>query len=166
MVENFQWNIDLIGIDSPEADAEILTIAATVFQTLGISPSDVQIRLSDRQALQKYLSEKLSLDQNQYKTLLQAIDKIDKMDTKVFGEWLQDLGFSKTNFSTPSLLAKPRQLFSSPQHHLSLIPNNLKNFFTIDLKIVRGLDYYTGLFLKPGPPLLLSNELFWRRSLQ
>lgn len=148
--EFFQWNIDLIGIDSPEADAEILTIAATVFQTLGISPSDVQIRLSDRQALQKYLSEKLSLDQNQYKTLLQAIDKIDKMDTKVFGEWLQDLGFSQKQISQlPSLLAKPPTNFSPRLNTtLSLIPNDLKDFFTIDLKIVRGLDYYTGLVLE------------------
>ncbi len=31
--EFFQWNIDLLGVDTPEADAELIAIAAQVFRT-------------------------------------------------------------------------------------------------------------------------------------
>ena len=30
--EFFQWNIDLIGVNSPEADAELVAICAELFQ--------------------------------------------------------------------------------------------------------------------------------------
>lgn len=145
--EFFQWNIDLIGVDSPASDAEILTIAATTLKNLNLSPDDVQIRINDRESLQNYLSKKLSLDQNQYKKLLQAVDKIDKMDTKSFENWLKDLSFSEKQISQlPTLLKTvPKNFSPRLEQSLSLIPKDLMNYFTIDLKIVRGLDYYTGL---------------------
>ena len=40
--EFFQWNIDLIGIESAEADAELLAICATFLKSTGISPDQVQ----------------------------------------------------------------------------------------------------------------------------
>ena len=36
--EFFQWNIDLIGVDTPEADAEMVAIAASFLREAGLSP--------------------------------------------------------------------------------------------------------------------------------
>lgn len=145
--EFFQWNIDLIGTDSPQADAEILTIAATAFKYLDLSPRDIQIRLNDRLALSQLLSRELKLNQAESPQLLQAIDKIDKMEPKKFSLWLKELGFSSSQITKLlSLLNNPPKNFSPRlEETLSLIPPEFKAYFIIDLKIVRGLDYYTGL---------------------
>ena len=36
--EFFQWNIDLIGIDSAYADAELVSICASFFKNIGLNP--------------------------------------------------------------------------------------------------------------------------------
>src|SRR5512139_651616 len=38
--EFFQWNIDLLGPNSPEADAELVAILALFFKTVGLSSSE------------------------------------------------------------------------------------------------------------------------------
>ena len=55
--EFFQWNIDLIGVDTPEADAELITILATFFRTLGLTPQDVNIQVNDRHLLDSALAD-------------------------------------------------------------------------------------------------------------
>jgi len=40
--EFFQWNIDQIGANSPEADAEMVAICATFFRDLGFTPREVK----------------------------------------------------------------------------------------------------------------------------
>ena len=46
--EFFQWNIDMLGADSPESDAELIAVAVTFFKLVGLKPDQVQIRVSDR----------------------------------------------------------------------------------------------------------------------
>jgi histidyl-tRNA synthetase len=41
--EFFQWNIDLLGPNSPEADAELIAVLATFFKKIGLSSNDVVI---------------------------------------------------------------------------------------------------------------------------
>ena len=42
--EFFQWNIDLLGVDSPEADAEIIAVAATFLRSVKLDPARAVIR--------------------------------------------------------------------------------------------------------------------------
>src|SRR4030067_906045 len=56
--EFFQWNIDLIGVDSPEADAELITILATFFRSLGLKPQDAHIQVNDRGLLEAELARR------------------------------------------------------------------------------------------------------------
>ena len=37
--EFFQWNIDMLGVNSPEADAELVAIAAGFLETVGLTPT-------------------------------------------------------------------------------------------------------------------------------
>ncbi len=46
--EFFQWNIDLIGVDTPEADAEMIAIAVAFFEETGLTPQQVQILVNNR----------------------------------------------------------------------------------------------------------------------
>ena len=46
--EFFQWNIDMIGDESPEADAELIAIAATFLREIGFKPKEVQTLVNNR----------------------------------------------------------------------------------------------------------------------
>jgi histidyl-tRNA synthetase len=54
--EFFQWNIDLIGGNSPEADAELIAICALFFKETGLSPDKVKIKVNDRRIMDTILS--------------------------------------------------------------------------------------------------------------
>ena len=55
--EFFQWNIDQIGHPSPEADAELIVLAATFLKSIGLYPSEVQIRVNDRVLMDHSVAE-------------------------------------------------------------------------------------------------------------
>src|SRR5512135_1977119 len=46
--EFFQWNIDLLGPNSPEADAELVAIAANFLKAVGLAPTQAQVLVNDR----------------------------------------------------------------------------------------------------------------------
>ena len=50
--EFFQWNIDLIGAQSPEADAELIAIGATFLSEMGLAPDHVQILVNNRRLIE------------------------------------------------------------------------------------------------------------------
>lgn len=53
--EFFQWNIDLIGVSTPEADAEMIAIIATFFKEVGLPSNRVKILINDRQLIENEL---------------------------------------------------------------------------------------------------------------
>ncbi len=55
--EFFQWNIDLLGVDSPEADAELVAVAASFFQSVGLTPAEVKIFINNRRLMDSVLAE-------------------------------------------------------------------------------------------------------------
>src|SRR5512143_2930259 len=46
--EFFQWNIDMLGVNSPEADAERVAIAANFLKAAGLSSSQAQLSVNNR----------------------------------------------------------------------------------------------------------------------
>src|SRR4030042_6821380 len=53
--EFFQWNIDLLGPESPEADAELAAIAAAFFHAVGLGPETVNLLVNDRRLAESQL---------------------------------------------------------------------------------------------------------------
>src|SRR5512138_466716 len=49
--EFFQWNVDVLGAESPEADAENVAVLATFFRRVGLTPDHVAILVSNRKLL-------------------------------------------------------------------------------------------------------------------
>ena len=92
--EFFQWNIDQIGIDSPEADAEMVAIVATLFQEVGLTPDKALIYVNDRQLVNKKL-ENIGITDNQHQDTLNWIDRRAKMKPNAWGKVGREIGLSE-----------------------------------------------------------------------
>jgi histidyl-tRNA synthetase len=49
--EFFQWNIDMLGVNSPEADAELIAVAATFLRSVGLTPERAAIYVNNRRLM-------------------------------------------------------------------------------------------------------------------
>src|SRR6476619_4662444 len=72
--EHFQLNVDILGEASVAADAELLAVAIDVMRALGLKPSDVRARVSDRRLLTALLSH-VGVKKAEMPAVFAAIDK-------------------------------------------------------------------------------------------
>jgi histidyl-tRNA synthetase len=159
----YQWNIDLLGTDSPHADAEILTIACRALQVLGLPPADVTIRVNDRLSFEGLLRRRLELEPEAVHRLFGPIDRLDKMGVEVFRLECARLGLEQSRIDTLLGLLENRDLGFSPtlQHVFDEAAQaGLAGYLELDLQIVRGFDYYTGMVFEAWGKGSLRRALF------
>lgn len=144
--EFFQWDCDILGANCPQADAEVISIAATVYQKLGLKANEVKIKINDRQYLQNQL-RKIGIPEEKIFSIFKVIDKKKKISETDFQEMLKDEGLTQSQ--TVSLLtvledknACKESEWLTEIFRLVTIAG-LKDYVEFDPTIVRGLDYYT-----------------------
>ena len=159
----FQWNIDMLGSNSILADAEMLTIAAKSLQTLNLSPDEVKIKISDRNIMHELIETRVGIQRENHTLLFRLIDKIDKMSKEKFDIELDKLGLNENQIENfyelieikdPSISPKLAEIFAI------LAQNNIADYCEIDLKIIRGFDYYTGTVFEAWGNSDLRRSLF------
>jgi len=145
--EFFQWNIDLVGPQSPQADAELVAIAAAFFKQIGLTPSQVQILVNDRDLMDKKLSA-LGISGVLKKAALGVIDREDKLNANDWKAYAIDSGLSEQQFKGLIELINNKDLYkesvSLKTVFSALEAMGMRDYVIYDAKIVRGLDYYTG----------------------
>ena len=146
--EFFQWNIDLIGCESPESDAELVAICADFFREVGLAPDQVKVFVNNRRLMDKKLSE-LGIDTEIKKSTLNVIDRQDKMDADTWKAYALDSGLTEVQFNGLVQILDDEDLYKESEDLLRVfgVLENLKvsEYVQFDAKIVRGLDYYTGV---------------------
>ena len=160
--EHFQLNLDVIGETSPLADAEVIAAALDIMRELGLGPRDVRARVSDRRAVRALLAG-VGLDDEQATVAFQYIDKVERerRDTLVAdlsraleispdkAERVLSVGDIKGLGALLSALEEvpggreAGELLAQCVH--ALRDMGLGDFVDVDLGIVRGLAYYTGI---------------------
>ena len=159
----YQWNIDLMGSDTPAADAEILTLACLSVRTLGLTAGQVRIKVNDRLALEDLLVDSLSLSRDDVRPLFGLVDRIDKMPPDKFSRAMSEQGLSSGQQETLlGLLADDDPSFSPwLQEILPIVElNGVSEFVEIDRRIVRGFDYYTRTVFEAWATTSLRRSLF------
>jgi histidyl-tRNA synthetase len=137
--EFYQYNVDIIGEDSIAADAELLSLLVTIFQKLQLTSQDVVIRVSDRDFWIDFCKDNGISEEGQY-DFLQVIDKIERTpveETRVKLGNLADKVFTLIEQGAKS--PRLEELWKNLEYF------GILDWFEIDLKIVRGLAYYTGV---------------------
>ena len=145
--EFFQWNIDLIGVVSPQADAEIVAIVAAFFQEVGLSPTEVSILVNNRKLMDVELAA-LGIPVENRHLIYRLIDRRDKMQEAEWESYASELGLSKRQIGgIKSLLTNFDLWKKSPelvQFFGAIEANGIKDYVRYEPGIIRGLDYYTG----------------------
>jgi histidyl-tRNA synthetase len=137
--EHFQLNCDLIGDDSAAADVEIIALAIDLLRAFGFTADQVVVRLSDREFWTDLLRAQ-NAPEEQWSELLQVIDKSEREPRDKTAEKLGAL-------ATPvfDVLDGGGQSEKLDALVSQLAVRGLADFVKIDLSIVRGLAYYTGV---------------------
>ena len=81
--EFFQWNIDMMGVNTPQADAEMIGLAASFFRKVGLEPSDTRIYVNDRRLMEKQF-DRIGLSATLKQSVSNLVDKRSKLSPN---EW-------------------------------------------------------------------------------
>jgi len=159
--EHFQLNMDIIGEAGPLADAELIAAAIDIMRAFGLGPKDVQARIADRRVLRALLLGR-GVTEAQLGAAFGVIDKSERVPREALEDMLQKAGLEKAETRTVLDIAALRGLdavtaalakvkggeeASAPLRTATeaLTAMGLAEFIQIDLTIVRGLAYYTGI---------------------
>jgi histidyl-tRNA synthetase len=160
--EHFQWNVDVVGEDGVGADAEVLAVAIHGLKELGLTPRDVRARVSDRRLLSALLRS-AGVPEGALLPAFGVIDKLEREDRERSLERLRaecGLGSGTAEevldlFEVEGLeeVARirgddeevSRLLDGLREYRDTLHGLGLGEYVDFDLKIVRGLAYYTGI---------------------
>ncbi len=146
--EFFQWNIDLIGVEGVEADAELVAVAATFFRNLGLRPDQVQILVNNRKLMEAELN-RIGISAEIQPAILRLIDRIDKQPAEVWDENVLSLGLTPAQLDQLKTLLSNKDLWQQSEELQALFKQlealGVAEFVSYDPKIIRGLDYYTGM---------------------
>jgi histidyl-tRNA synthetase len=159
--EHFQLNVDLFGAADVAADAELVACAIDIMRAFGLGSQDVVVRVSDRRILQAYL-ESLGVPADAVIGVYGVIDKLERQPATVSAEKLAalgvpseaiqrivtiaDVGFDEVQSRLATTPAAPVvQEFGDFLRFVPALLGGDESWLRLDLSIVRGLAYYTGI---------------------
>ncbi|QEN06080.1 histidine--tRNA ligase [Thiospirochaeta perfilievii] len=154
-----QCDFDIVGVDSPSSDFEIMLMMQSSLFKLGVN--DVTIRFSHRGIFNRML-ETLCLKDKTVE-VLRVVDKLGKIGEVKVVELLEELTTTENALKILEFI-KPGKNFRDTldkmiflsggesddtkrleEIYSYIIDNKIEKSFILDPSITRGLDYYTGL---------------------
>ena len=160
--EHYQLNVDIFGEADVSADAEVLAVAVEIVRTLGLGPDAVRARVSDRRLLNAVLMA-AGVAEEQLPATYAVIDKIERMPLAQSQQRLADAGLAgnlpetvtarvtetrsldtlRARFPNDAAVGEHVARFDA---YFSLLDAlGVRPYVDLDLRIVRGLAYYTGI---------------------
>ena len=145
--EFFQWNVDMLGPNTPEADAENVAVLATFFQRVGLTPNEVMILVNDRRLIDARF-DKFDVDKEIRPAVSSWIDRREKMSPSAWEAYGKEIGLSDSQFENLKAMLRDKELWKeSPEQvrfYKAIEALGLSRFVQFDPSIMRGLLYYTG----------------------
>lgn len=159
--EHFQLNVDIVGEANVLADAELLSIAIEICRAFGLDRRDFYARVSDRRLLNALLAH-LAIAPDAWSAVYAVLDKLERQPRDVSAQKLEDAGLAatareavlgfgafdsvealRTVYGASSEVTEHLDRFAEYAGHLQAL--GVGEFLRLDLTIVRGLAYYTGI---------------------
>ena len=160
--EFVQWNIDTCGVEGAATDIDVIAVAILALERLGLTPADVQVRLSHRVAIARMLGA-LGVAAERTGDAMTLLDRRDKLKPEEFAQRAEALGLSADGVARFDAAARATQRLSDPVSALAARIGvsadefasldevraaadraGILDWCSVDVGIVRGLAYYTG----------------------
>jgi histidyl-tRNA synthetase len=158
--EHYQWNLDVVGVDEPTAEAEVIAAAAEFLRRVGLGKEDFRVFLSNRRLLAELLRSR-GLPAEKFAEVCIVIDKKGKVTEEALKGMMSQIGLSTTMahsvFEVLQLknLEEAEEMLKGAGASLEPLDETkgvleylsyygLEEFCRFDISIVRGLQYYTG----------------------
>ena len=145
--EFFQWNVDILGAESPAADAENVAVLAAFLQRVGLTPKEVLILVNDRRLMEANFS-RLELDPGIIPDVSLLIDRRARMSANDWDAQALEIGLSERQLGELKDVLGDGDLWKrSPELRLffaAIDALGVADYVRFDAAIVRGLTYYTG----------------------
>lgn len=159
--EFFQWNIDIIGEDSVLADAEVIFTTIDYLRGVGLTEKDIQVKVSSRKLLAAVLKQ-IGITEDRLNPMYALLDKKAKLPPETFDKILAEqvpdakMAGKIQEFMRIQKHSDIRKLFKDTDElktaddEMTLLFDLLNRmgigeYVALDLGIVRGLAYYTGI---------------------
>lgn len=141
--EFHQFGTEILGTDSPQADAEIICLALRLFQELGLrdlkvqinSVGDPQCRPIYREKLQEFFADKLD------ELCPDCRSRLDKNPLRVLD--CKQEKCQRASQGAPEIIDYLNEECAAHFQKVQELLTAAGVDYTINLRLVRGLDYYT-----------------------
>jgi histidyl-tRNA synthetase len=145
--EFFQWNIDLIGPNTPAADAELIAIIAKFFSAVGLTPEQAKIFVNNRQLMEDEL-QLIGIQHDNMKVIFHLIDRLDKLPPSKWKAYAAELGLGDNQIKDLKKIITNQELWEKSESLQGLFPAlealGVSEYISFAPNVIRGLDYYTG----------------------
>jgi len=144
--EFFQWNIDLLGADSPEADAELIAVAATFLRSVGLDPARATVSVNNRR-LMEFQFDALGILPEKRLEVSGLVDRRTKMEPAKWDTYALEIGLAQSQLDGLKSLLGNLDLWKQSDELVrvfaALEALGVKEYVKFDPNIMRGLLYYT-----------------------
>ncbi len=159
--EHFQLNVDIFGESDVAADAELLAVACEIMRACGLGPDDVVARVSDRRLLTA-LVRGAGVPDEAVGAVFAAVDKIEREPAEALVKKMTNAGVPasaagrvlelvkasdfdalRIEFASDADVTAALERFDT--YRALLDAHGVRDYLRLDLTIVRGLAYYTGI---------------------
>lgn len=145
--EFFQWNIDMLGVNSPEADAELIAVAATFLRSVGLSPERAAIYVNNRRLMDSEF-DALGITPEKRLDVSNLVDRRSKMEPAKWDAYGLELGMTQSQVDGLKSILGNFDLWKKSDELTRLFKAlealGVKEYVKFDPNIMRGLLYYTG----------------------
>lgn len=145
--EFFQWNVDMLGVSSPEADAENVAVLATFFKRVGLNPDLVLIKVNNRRLMESRF-DAFGIETNLRPKVSNWIDRREKMTPSEWEAYGKEIGLLDAQMNNLKSMLDDKELWKQSDEltrfFAAIEALGVDDYVQFDPSIVRGLLYYTG----------------------
>ncbi len=152
--EFYQYNVDILGVKSMEAEAEVLAIVVDIMRALGLGKGEFVVRVNNRYYLDHLLNT-IGIDLKLKTAVYREIDQIEKLKPEEFQANLTKAGLSEDQINQLETALREKNFgdFADLKSLWEkLAEYGITEYVEFDPSIVRGLLYYTGTVFEVWDP--------------
>jgi histidyl-tRNA synthetase len=166
-----QWDVEVYGPFSQESDAEVIEFVSVFFRKLGLK---VTIEVNDRQLIEQYIRTRLGISsEERMLEMFRAVDKVPKKGAQAVLQEYKDriepaklqalIELSKVKGTVDEVAGRADVKGLESWQKLASLMDSLRSRKVergrVNLGIVRGLDYYSGVVFEAFDPSSDSGAL-------